>query len=72
MPTGYLTLVAIIALYTVAVLWPPRRPRRVARAISILSHPVNELPFIALGALLAATVLALVDGDQPRAPARCC
>ncbi len=56
-------MVAIIALYTVLVLWPPRRPRALAVAVFVVSHLVNELPFIALGVLLAGTVLALVHGD---------
>lgn len=63
MPAGYLTGVAIIALYTVFVLWPPSRPAAVARAIYVVSDPVNDLPFIPLAALLAGTALALADGD---------
>ena len=63
MPSGYLTLVAIIALYTAGVLWPPRRPKALARAVFILSHPINELPFVGLAALLAGTVVALIGGD---------
>ncbi len=63
MPAGYLTTVAIIALYTVVVLWPPSRPTGVARAIFVVSHQLNELPFIPLVALLAATALALAGGD---------
>ncbi len=62
MPGGYLQVVAIIALYTVLVLWPPRRPRALAVAVFIVSHLVNELPFIALGVLLAGTVLGLLHG----------
>jgi acetyl esterase/lipase len=62
-PDGYLELVAIIALYTALVLRPPRRPRGLAVAVFLVSNPVNELPVLALGALLAGTVLALVGGD---------
>lgn len=54
MPGGYLKLVAIIGLYTGLVLWPPRRPRALAAAVYFVSHPVNELPGLALIALLAA------------------
>ena len=57
MPGGYLELVAIIGLYTVLVLWPPRRPRGVAVAAFFVSHLVNELPGLALGALLTGTAL---------------
>ena len=63
MPGGYLELVAILGLYTLAVLSPPRRPRGLAVAVFFVTHLVNELPGIALGALLAGTVLALLDGD---------
>ena len=63
MPGGYLQWVTIIAVYTGLVLWPPRRPRALALAVFFLSHLVNELPFIALGVLLAGAVLALLHGD---------
>ena len=62
MPGGYLELVAVIGLYTGLVLWPPRRPRALAVAVFFVSHPVNELPGLALIALLAGTALALVAG----------
>ena len=62
MPGGYLELIAIIGLYTVLVLWPPRRPRALAAAVFFVSHLVNELPGLALVALLADTVLALIGG----------
>lgn len=58
----YLQLVAIIALDTGLVLWPPRRPRGLASAAFFVSHLVNELPGVALAALLGGTVLALVVG----------
>ncbi len=63
MPTGYLTAVVIVALYTVLVLRAPRRPVGLARATFLTTHWVNEYPFIALAALAASTVLALVQGD---------
>ena len=59
---GYMELVAIIGLYTVLVLWPPHRPRALAAAVFFVSHLVNELPGLALMALLAGTVLALIGG----------
>ena len=65
--SGYQQLVAIIALYTVLTLWPPRRPRPLALATFFLSHLVNELPVVALGALLAGAVLAVMGGD-PTSP----
>ncbi len=63
MPGGYLQLVAIIGLYTLLVLWPPRRPRALAFLLFFVSHLVNELPGLALGALAAGTLLALIGGD---------
>jgi acetyl esterase/lipase len=62
MPGGYVQLVTIIGLYILLVLWPPRRPRALAFALFFVSHLVNELPGLALGALLAGTVLALIGG----------
>ncbi len=55
-------LVAIVALDTGLVLWPPRRPRGLASAAFFVCHLVNELPGVALGALLGATVLELIVG----------
>ena len=62
MPGGYVQLVVIIGLYTLLVLWPLRLPRGLAFALFFVSHLVNELPGLALGALLAGTVLALIGG----------
>jgi acetyl esterase/lipase len=63
LPTGYLTAVAIVALYTVLVLRPPRRPVGLARTTFLMTHWVNEYPFIALAALAASTAVVLVQGD---------
>jgi acetyl esterase/lipase len=63
MPGGYLQLVAIIGTYTLLVLWPPRRPRGVAVAVFFVTHLVNELPGLALVALMGGTALVLADGD---------
>jgi len=54
---------ANIGLYTLLVLWPPRRPRGLAFACFFVSHLVNELPGLALEALLTGTVLAVISGD---------
>ena len=62
MTGGYLELVAIVGLDTLLVLWPPRRPRALAAAVFFVTHLVNELPGLALVALLAGTVLALIGG----------
>lgn len=62
MPTGYLTAVAIVALYTILVLWAPRRPVGLARATFVITHWVSEYPFIAFAALAASTALVLVQG----------
>lgn len=42
MPSGYLTTVAIVALYTVLVLRAPRRPVALARVTFLMTHWVNE------------------------------
>ncbi|MGH2896131.1 MAG: alpha/beta hydrolase [Solirubrobacteraceae bacterium] len=63
MPTGYLTAVVIVALYTVLVLRAPRRPAGLARATFLMTHWVSEYPFIALAALAVSTVLVLAQGD---------
>ncbi|NYI96508.1 acetyl esterase/lipase [Streptomonospora nanhaiensis] len=63
MPTGYLMTVALLALYTLAALAPPRRPRPLAMAGFLLGLLANELPFAALAWLLASTVLAYAQGD---------
>jgi acetyl esterase/lipase len=62
-PTGYLTAVVIVALYTLLVLRAPRRPVGLARATFLMTHWVNEYPFIALVALTASTAIALAQGD---------
>ncbi len=63
MPTGYLVSVAIVALYTVLALRPPRRPMGLARATFVMTHWVNEYPFIAFAALAVSTVIVLAQGD---------
>ena len=46
MPVGYLETVGPVALFTVAVLWPPRRPAALARVVFVLTHLLNEAPAI--------------------------
>jgi hypothetical protein len=55
--------VAIVALYTVLALRPPRRPMGLARATFVMTHWVNEYPFIAFAALAVSTVIVLAQGD---------
>jgi acetyl esterase/lipase len=62
-PTGYLTTVVLVALYTVCVLHAPRRPAGLTRATFFMTHWVNEYPFVAFAALAVSTVIALVHGD---------
>jgi acetyl esterase/lipase len=57
------TSVAVVLLYTVLVLRAPRRPVGLARVTFLMTHWVNEYPFIAFAALAASTVLVLVQGD---------
>lgn len=63
MPTGYVTAVAIIALYTLLILRAPRRPAALARVTFLMTHWVNEYPLIAFAALAVSTVIALAQGD---------
>ena len=69
MPTGYVTAVAIIALYTLLILRAPRRPAALARVTFLMTHWVNEYPFIAFAALAVSTVIALAQGDLTSAAA---
>jgi acetyl esterase/lipase len=63
MPIGYLSAVAIVAVYAVAALWPRRRPRPMRAVSFALGHLINELPFVGLAWLVAWTLVALVAGD---------
>ena len=63
MPIGYLETIAPIALLTLAVLVPPRRPYVLARIVFVLTHPLNEAPVIGWGWLLASTGFAFADGQ---------
>ncbi len=63
MPIGYLVTVALVASGTLSALAPPRRPRALVRMSWLSSAVINELPFVALVLLLAATGLAIGEGD---------
>jgi acetyl esterase/lipase len=62
-PIGYLETVGPVALFTLAVLWPPRRPAGPARVVFVLTHLLNEAPVIGWIWLLTSTALA-VTGRQ--------
>lgn len=63
MPIGYLETVGSVALFTLAVLFPPRRPTILAPVIQMVTHLVNEAPIIGWAWLVFATVTAAVDGE---------
>ena len=63
MPVGYLVTVTLIAMGTLLAQAPDRRPRILAALSFRVGLVFNELPFIALYLLLAATVLAIAEGD---------
>ncbi|MFB9837398.1 alpha/beta hydrolase [Actinoallomurus acaciae] len=62
-PYGYLVTVGLLAVGALFVLAAPRRPRPLAKLSFLIGVVLGELPFVALAWLLAATVLALVQGD---------
>ncbi|MEV0402533.1 alpha/beta hydrolase [Actinoallomurus sp. NPDC050550] len=63
LPFGYLTVLVLIAVCALIALAAPGRPRPLAMLAFRLGVAVNELPFVVFAWLLAATVLALVQGD---------
>jgi acetyl esterase/lipase len=63
MPIGYLITVAIIALAMVLALRPVARPGPLRTASWTVGSIVNESPFVAFYWVLAATLLALAQGD---------
>ena len=63
MPIGYLETVGPVALFTLAVLWPPRRPAALARVVFVLTHLLNEAPAIGWIWLLTSTALAVAGGQ---------
>ncbi|WP_433190594.1 alpha/beta hydrolase [Actinoallomurus sp. CA-150999] len=63
LPYGYLAVLVPIAACAVFTLAAPGRPRTLARLAFFIGVVVGELPFVAFAWLLAATVLAVVQGD---------
>ena len=62
-PIGYLITVAVIALAMLLALRPAGRPAPLRTASWTLGSTVNESPFLAFYWVLAATLLALAQGD---------
>ncbi len=63
MPVGYLATVAIVALAMLLAIRPVRRPAPLRTASWALASIANESPFVAFYWVLAATLLALAQGD---------
>ncbi|GAA4056571.1 alpha/beta hydrolase [Actinomadura miaoliensis] len=63
LPYGYLTTLVLLAICALFALAAPGRPRPLAMLSFRLGVALNELPFVAIAWLLAATVLAFVQGD---------
>ncbi len=64
MPIGYLTTVSLIAVCTAFAVAPPKPRRSSPSNVSYwLGFVINEVPFLALYWLTAATLLALVQHD---------
>jgi acetyl esterase/lipase len=63
MPIGYLITVALVALGMLLALRPVRRPAPLRTASWVLGSVVNESPFVVFYWVLAATLLALAQGD---------
>jgi hypothetical protein len=64
LPIGYLIVVLYLGVCTAFAAAPPRRAR--TRRFSLaywFAFVVNEIPVLALGLLVASTLLALLDGD---------
>jgi acetyl esterase/lipase len=63
MPVGYLITIALVALAMLLALVPLNRPAPLRTASWTLGSIVNESPFVAFYWVLAATLLALAQGD---------
>ena len=63
MPIGYLITVAVVALGMLLALRPLYRPAPLGTASWALGSIVNESPFVGFYWVLAATLLALAQGD---------
>jgi acetyl esterase/lipase len=62
MPVGYAVTVAILGAWTLCALWPVRRGRGRTTAYLVVMT-FNEVPFLAIMWAVAATLLALTQGD---------
>src|SRR6476661_8342367 len=63
MPIGYLITVALMGLAMLLAVRPLERPALLRTASWTLGSIVNESPFVAFYWILAATLLALAQGD---------
>lgn len=63
MSTGFLVTVIILVLVVAAVLWPPRRPIPLARAVFLISVAVGELPLLFLLAFAITAVQTYRSAD---------
>jgi acetyl esterase/lipase len=63
MPIGYLVTVVVFALGTFLALAPLRRPPALGKLSWLYSGGINELPLVVILFLLAATLLAIADGE---------
>lgn len=62
-PIGYVVTVALAAWCTFFAVVAPRRPNVLAKASWLFGMVINELPFLAIYYLVAATALAAAEGD---------
>lgn len=63
LPVGYVVTVAIAAWCTFCAVVAPRRPNALAKASWLFGMVINEVPFLGIYFLVAATVLAWAEGD---------
>ena len=64
MSIGFLINLVVVGSDTAVSLWPPTRPRLLARAAYLMGLTVNEVPHLAAGLPLGvATVQAVTSGD---------
>lgn len=62
-PIGYVVTVSLAAWCTFFAVVAPRRPNMLAKASWLFGMVINELPFLAIYYLVAATALAATEGD---------
>jgi hypothetical protein len=62
-PVGFLITAGLVALGMAAALWPPFRSWPLGLATWVVSAIPNESPFLAFYWMLAATLLAVSQGD---------